>query len=137
MSETVLVVDDDDDVRSLHRRLLTARGYRVIEAATVAEAMERLAEHPDAIVLDLELPDGSSRTLLDKLAMEREAPPVVLCTSSAYGARVARKYHIAALGKFALTSIAGEVERVIETHVRPRLSNLGGRPSSYSRSSLA
>lgn len=109
----------------------------MIEAATVAEAMERLAQHPDAIVLDLELPDGSGKALLDVLSTQRDAPPVVLCTSSVYGARVARKYHVAALAKFALSSIANEVERVIHTRIRPRLSSFDDRPSSYSRPSFA
>ena len=54
---TVLVVDDLDDARELVSVVLSAGGYRVIEAATGAEALARLRESPDVVVLDVHLPD--------------------------------------------------------------------------------
>ena len=94
-----------------------------------------LAHDPHVIVLDLELPDGNSTELLDTLSRNPDAPPVVLCTSSMYGGRVARRYHIPALGKFALAAIADEVERVVRANRRPRISRTS-RTSSESRPSL-
>jgi len=131
----VLVVDDDDDLRFLYRRVLTNRGYRVLEASSLEDAFEKLAQSPDAVVLDLELPDGKSTVLLDVLAVDRKAPPVVLCTTSESGARVARRYHIAALSKSALTAIADEIDRVIAAGVGPRVSRVS-RTSGESRPSL-
>lgn len=127
MRETVLVVDDDDDVRSLYRGILKQRGYKVLEAASLEDAFGMLAYGPHVIVLDLELPDGKSTALLDALARDAEAPPVVLCSSSVQGAKVARRYHISALGKFALTDIANEVDRALRTGVRPRVSGNSAR----------
>lgn len=55
---TILVVDDEPQIRRILRTGLSAHGYRVIEAPT-GEAALRLAAnaHPDAVVLDLGLPD--------------------------------------------------------------------------------
>jgi two-component system cell cycle response regulator len=56
-SRRVLVVDDSDLSRSLIRRLLEHRGFRVLTAVDGAEgAVIALREHPDAVVTDLEMP---------------------------------------------------------------------------------
>lgn len=56
--KTVLVVDDDVDIRSTIREILEDEGYRVTEAANGAEALEKLREGPapDLILLDLSMP---------------------------------------------------------------------------------
>jgi CheY-like chemotaxis protein len=54
----VLVVDDEDDIRRLLRRVLVERGYEVIEAATGLEALALVRDQtPDVIVLDAMLPE--------------------------------------------------------------------------------
>jgi two-component system OmpR family response regulator len=63
----ILIVEDDAKVRLLLRRCFEGEGFRVSEAATGAEAMERLAIGTvDLVTLDLQLPDG------DGLAVGRE-----------------------------------------------------------------
>jgi len=62
---TVLVADDSADTRSVLRRTLGRRGYRVIEAADGREAVEvALRECPDLILMDLNMPvmDGLAAT---------------------------------------------------------------------------
>jgi DNA-binding response OmpR family regulator len=58
VGRSVLVVDDDEDIRKLLARVLTERGFRVLEAdrGTVALAMVK-AHAPDAIILDAMLPE--------------------------------------------------------------------------------
>lgn len=58
MSGSVLVVDDDDDIREILSSLLERQGFRVITAADGGEAMERLqaGERPGLILLDLMMP---------------------------------------------------------------------------------
>jgi DNA-binding NtrC family response regulator len=74
----VLVVDDDELVRSMLASLLEGRGYRFTCVADVASATRALAaEHFDAILLDMYLPDGDGLALLDR-ALEIEPPPAVL-----------------------------------------------------------
>ncbi len=54
----VLVVDDATFMRMKATKLLSSKGYEVIEAATGAEAVECYkAESPDAVLLDITMPD--------------------------------------------------------------------------------
>src|SRR4030095_2539616 len=54
---TILVVEDYDDVRQMLKVLLESEEFRVLEAASGAEALEVLKEeHPDVILMDLALP---------------------------------------------------------------------------------
>jgi CheY-like chemotaxis protein len=57
-ARTVLVVDDEADIRKLLKRLLDSRGYRVVEADRGLQALRLVKEHtPDLIVLDAMLPE--------------------------------------------------------------------------------
>lgn len=54
----ILVVDDEDDIRRMLRRVLQERGYQVFEAGTGTDALRLVREHsPDLILLDAMLPD--------------------------------------------------------------------------------
>lgn len=85
----VLVVDDDPDLRAAVRDVLTDRGYVVVEAGTGAEARRILAERPpDAILLDLGLPDIGGLDLLMELAAIGSIPVLVLSSRSGETDRV-------------------------------------------------
>ncbi len=80
---TVLLIEDDDDLSLLLKKIVEAEGYTFTRAATISQAEEILASsHPDAIVLDIKLPDGSGLDLLDGLRQRRETEdiPVVVLT---------------------------------------------------------
>jgi CheY-like chemotaxis protein len=73
-SETVLVVEDEDAVRTLMRLTLEARGYRVLGAASPNEALELVARHPGSIplvVTDVIMPGMSGGELAERLAALR------------------------------------------------------------------
>jgi two-component system, cell cycle response regulator DivK len=66
----VLIVDDNERNRKLAQSVLSAAGFRTLEAATGAEAVAMAVEHvPDVVLMDLQLPDISgteaARTLRD------------------------------------------------------------------------
>ncbi len=58
--KTVLVVDDNDMVRTLTRAMLESAGYTVLDAGGVTEALASAREHGgiDVLVTDLVMPDG-------------------------------------------------------------------------------
>jgi DNA-binding NtrC family response regulator len=63
---TVLVIDDELDLRSLIAESLSADGFAVAQAADGAEALERLKSFAyDALVIDLRLPDADGMEVLD------------------------------------------------------------------------
>ncbi len=54
---TILVVDDDPQIRRMLRASLSNQGYTIVEARSGEEALERLgAERPDLILLDINMP---------------------------------------------------------------------------------
>jgi DNA-binding NtrC family response regulator len=84
MAATILIVDDEANARINIGQFLTTRGYEVLEAATLAEARERLKlGSADIILLDVELPDGYGPTLLSETAQMPMRPPIIIIT--AYG----------------------------------------------------
>lgn len=78
----VLVVDDDLDTRELYRVILESVGYRVADAARVAEAAAALAETvPDIVVTDWLLPDGNGPAMCEALharGATRDIPVIVI-----------------------------------------------------------
>jgi two-component system, OmpR family, KDP operon response regulator KdpE len=69
MSDTILVVEDDHEVRQFLHVTLAEHGYVVCEATTAAQAEAELAREirPTAVLLDLGLPDRDGMQLLAKL----------------------------------------------------------------------
>ncbi len=83
MSVSVLLVDDDASYRRVASELLDARGYRVVGcAATAREALLRADElGPDAILLDVRLPDGDGISIADGLSARSDAPRILLVST--------------------------------------------------------
>ncbi len=78
-AERVLVVDDEPQVLRGLTAALRAAGYDVSGAETVAAALEAAAlRPPDAVVLDLRLPDGSGVEVCRRLREWSRAPVVVV-----------------------------------------------------------
>ena len=76
---TVLVIDDELQIRRLLRVCLEANGYRVTEAATGQEGILQAAQHPpDVVLLDLGLPDMDGVAVLKRLREWSRLPVVVL-----------------------------------------------------------
>ena len=68
---TILLVDDDEVLSQVLRRVLTREGYDVIEAGNIAQALEAARLHPPLLgLLDLSLPDGDGIELAKKLRAE-------------------------------------------------------------------
>jgi len=84
---TVLVADDDEDMRTLVVETLRADGYRVIEAHDGAELLDHLRgaldatlPKPDVVVTDVLMPKLSGLGVLDALRRAQWNVPVILMT---------------------------------------------------------
>ena len=86
----VLVVDDDDRIRSLIRRYLTKEGFVVSEAADAMEAKEILRVFSyDLLVLDVMMPGQSGRDFTTELRQTQDVPVILLTAMSEAEDRIA------------------------------------------------
>jgi len=89
----VLIVDDYPGLIELYEVALGARGFEVTGAATAGEALTRAAtERFDAVVLDVELPDGSGLELVGRLRAIPALAGVPLVGMSSYAPMAVREY---------------------------------------------
>ena len=79
---TVLVVDDEDGIRQALDRFLTRLGYRVLQATSGAEALERQAvDSPDVMLSDIRMPNMSGVELVPKALAQDADLAVVMLTA--------------------------------------------------------
>lgn len=79
--ETILLVEDDSQLRTLARTMLIQQGYRVLASGSPAEALETLAEQGDRIALlitDIVMPQMNGADLAAKARAARPQLPVLL-----------------------------------------------------------
>jgi two-component system KDP operon response regulator KdpE len=86
---TILVVDDDLQLRRFLRTTLAGHGHAVAEAGSVAEAIDAIARiHPHVILLDLGLPDGDGLAVLRAVPADARPPVIVLSARGQEGDKV-------------------------------------------------
>lgn len=86
MSETLLVVEDNEMNLKLLRDVLTVKGYRVLETGTAEEGLAiARAEQPDLVLMDIQLPGMDGMTALRELKADPATSwiPVIAVTASA------------------------------------------------------
>ena len=78
--ETILFVEDDENLRSVSCRILRAHGYRVLEAGDGAAALEVIASEgiPDLLITDLVMPSVSGMELVEELEKRPDSPRILL-----------------------------------------------------------
>jgi two-component system KDP operon response regulator KdpE len=76
---TILIVDDEVQIRRLLEITLSASGYKISEAATAKEALTLAATvHPVVVILDLGLPDMDGLVVIKKLREWYQKPIIIL-----------------------------------------------------------
>lgn len=81
--ERILIVDDEEAVRSVAAALLERNGYSVTTANGAEEALTRLAQDPDynLILSDILMPGTDGLTLLDQICLDHPGLPVVMLSA--------------------------------------------------------
>ena len=78
-SAHILVVDDDNRLRSLLQRFLRDNGFYVSVAKNAAEARERLRDYKfDLLIVDIMMPEETGLEFLEKLRRESSMPVIML-----------------------------------------------------------
>lgn len=79
---SVLVVDDDEAIRSTEAEILAGLGYSVLEAADGTDALDKLAGRTvDAVVLDIKMPRKDGITVVNELSPQPPPPGIVLISA--------------------------------------------------------
>ena len=86
----ILIVDDEAPIRRFLRVALEAEGYAVTEAATARQGIDRTAlDTPEAVILDLGLPDADGLSVLKAIRAWSEVPVLVLSVRADEAGKVA------------------------------------------------
>jgi CheY-like chemotaxis protein len=118
----LLIVDDEDGVRSLVRMTLESEHYQIIEARAGDEALDMVRRHsPDLVLLDVMLPDSSGIEICRALKAEPRtaSTSIVMLTAKAHAADLEEAEAAGADGyftkPFSPVALMQRVERILET----------------------
>ena len=82
--KTLLIVDDDADLRSAVAEQLQAEGFNTLESAVASEGVAMAEqERPDLILLDVDLPDMDGREACREMRRRGLACPIIMLTAAA------------------------------------------------------
>jgi CheY-like chemotaxis protein len=76
----VLMVDDEERFRVTTNKILTRRGFDTIMAESGEAALEKLAENPDVIILDIKMPSMDGHETLKEIKKQKPDIPVIMLT---------------------------------------------------------
>jgi two-component system KDP operon response regulator KdpE len=83
-ASTILVVDDEPQIRRVMRATLTAEGYAIVEARDGQEALEKFrSERPDLIILDMNMPGLDGVEACREIRSSSNVPIIMLTVRSA------------------------------------------------------
>jgi two-component system KDP operon response regulator KdpE len=86
---TILVIEDEPEIRRVLRSALGAEGYRVVESSTAKRGAIDAASHkPDLAVLDLGLPDFDGVSVIRRIREWSPMPIIVLTARTGEGAKI-------------------------------------------------
>lgn len=114
----MLLVEDDESLRTVLSRHLRGQGYEIAEATSAETAAATIADgfRPGLVLLDINLPGQTGWELLRGSALETAgSPPVVVATATTVSPRLLAEFHVAGyLPKpFPLETLVATIERLL------------------------
>jgi CheY-like chemotaxis protein len=120
--ETILLVEDEESLRSVTQEFLSNKGYQVIVAEDFQKALDAAEKNPrhiDLLMTDVVLPGASGPTLADRLAISRPEMKVLFVSGYTADALVHGDLHrtdFAFLSKpFSLNTLARKIRAILDT----------------------
>ena len=79
----VLMVDDEKQFRNTTKKILNRKGFNTILAASGEEAIEKMAENPDVVILDVKMPGMDGIEVLSEMKRIKPLVEVIMLTGHA------------------------------------------------------
>ncbi len=124
----ILLVEDDENVRAVTATMLETAGYKAIEAASCSSAKTLFLSHkPDAVILDLGLPDEDGMRFIEFARASALTPIIVLSARDTEGDKVtaldigANDY---VTKPFSSAELLARIRTALRTHNTPQGENI-------------
>ncbi len=116
--ESILIIDDSTELRSLLESILPFSGYHALSASTGEEGLELATRfHPDVILVDLELPDTTGLKIIEELNRRGISIPTIMITGYGSEGTAAKALRLGAHGylvkPFTTEEVLASVERAL------------------------
>jgi two-component system NtrC family sensor kinase len=137
--ETVLIIDDSAELRSVLENILSFDSYQVLSASTGQEGLDLVLQgHPDLILIDLELPDTNGLKVLEKLNEQGLTIPTIMMTGYGSEGVAARALRLGVrdylIKPFTAEEVLSSVERALaESRLRQEKDQLAAFVDGYAR----
>jgi len=119
VQKTILVVDDDSDLRAFLKKVLGANNYKVAEAADGAQALAAVEKYfPDLVLLDFGLPKVSGETVCVKIKKDHPDIIVIALTEKTKSSDVVHGLQIGADDYISKPFVAEELVARIDTRFK-------------------
>lgn len=134
-SASVLVVDDEPDLRTLYELTLLREGHAVTTAADLQQAREQLAHHRfDVLISDMQLPDGLGLALLREIAESQRSEKCIVITAHGSAENAVESLKAGAFDYLTkpvdLRQLRGAVSSALRSQRAPLTATLGERPGA-------
>ncbi len=121
MASKILIVEDDKDLMEIMTKKLSDEGFLIINAETGQEALDKLKEKPDLVLLDILLPDIDGLSILNEIATNNETkniPVIILSNLADHGsfeqASAIGKYDYLVKAKTDLNDIVKKIRKKLK-----------------------
>jgi CheY-like chemotaxis protein len=120
-AETILIIDDSNEIRALLETILPYEGFQTLSAATARAGLDLLTQQdPDLVLMDLELPDFNGLKILEQMIQQQIEIPVIMMTGYGSEGTAARALRLGAVGYLIKPFTTEEVLTSVEKALRLR-----------------
>jgi DNA-binding NtrC family response regulator len=123
MKKHILIVDDEEDIRSLLGEFLGSSGYTISAVPSLAAALESIRKQPPSLIIsDLQLEDADGLEMIAKLRAAHPDAPVILLTGVLFGPKAVNDVLLSKVTCYlaktcSLANILENVRRLTETPI--------------------